>query len=226
MPNQVTPFDFNGINIRTMYLGDQPWFVVADIANALGYEHVPHALRILDDDEKGVHKVDTLGGSQKMAICNESGLYHLTLLSKKAEAKQFRKWVTSEVLPAIRRNGQYQAEWYTKRHAIASTSKVQSAILQEVRRAIGKATDAVHYMNEHKLINSLLTGEYKGLDREAMSIYEMDFLAHFEVRNAILIGMNTDYAKRKALLVEEAKEWKAKSNPRIDPTGKSQPLPL
>jgi prophage antirepressor-like protein len=227
VPNQITPFDFNGINIRTMYIGEQPWFVASDVCTALGYVNTSKAVADhLDEDERSHEQLDRSRMGSKSLIINESGLYSLVLSSRMPEAKRFKKWVTSEVLPAIRRNGQYQAEWYTKRHAIASTSKVQSAILQEVRKAIGKATEAVHYMNEHKLINSLLTGEYKGLDREIMSIYEMDFLAHFEVRNAILIGMNTDYAKRKALLIEEAKEWKAKNKPRIEPTGKSQPLPL
>ena len=224
--NSVIPFDFNGTNIRTVTKDEVTWFVIADIAQALGYDHVPHAIRILDDDEKEVHKVDTLGGKQKMSVCNESGLYHLTLLSKRPEAKQFRKWVTSEVLPAIRRNGQYQADWYNKRHAIASTSKVQSAILQQVRKAIGKATDAVHYMNEHKLVNSLLTGEYKGMDREGMTAYEFDFLAYFEVRNAILIGMGFEYKKRKEALIAESKTWKANNTPRIEPLNKTGLLAL
>lgn len=222
----VTPFDFHGTNIRTVTNDDVTWFVIADIAQALGYDHAPHAVRILDDDEKDVHKVDTLGGRQKMAVCNESGLYHLTLLSKRPEAKQFRKWVTSEVLPAIRRNGQYQADWYNKRHAIASTSKVQAAILQEVRKAIGKATDAVHYMNEHKLINSLLAGEYKGMDREKMTIYEMNFLAHFEIRNAILIGTGVDYKDRKAALITESKMWKLENKRLPEPMHRTESLQL
>ena len=101
-------------------------------------------------------------------------------------------------------------DWRKLRHAVASTSKVQSAILEQVRTAIGKATQAHHYMNEHKLINSLLTGEYKGLDREALSTYQLDFLAHFEVRNAILIGMGLTYEQRKGALKSEAMDWSTK----------------
>lgn len=224
--NMVVPFDFDGVDIRTFTRDDQPWFVVADIATALGYDHVPHALRILDDDEKGVHKVDTLGGRQQMAICNESGLYSLIIRSSKPEAKRFKKWVTSEVLPAIRRNGNYQADWYTKRHAIAATSKVLAVMLEEVRNAIGKVTKDHHYMNEHKLINSLLTGEYKGMDREGMSMYELDFLAHFEIRNTILIAQGMDYAKRKAILIDDAKAWKANNKPGIEPSHTTAMLPI
>lgn len=85
----------------------EPWFVAADVARVLGYDHTPHATRLLDDDEKGVHKVDTLGGTQEMTMVNESGLYHLVLMSKKPEAKKFRKWVTEEVMPSIRKTGSY-----------------------------------------------------------------------------------------------------------------------
>lgn len=224
--NSVIPFDFNGVNIRTYLRDDQPWFVVADISDALGYDKVSNAIRILDEDEKGAHIVSTLGGKQKMAVCNESGLYSLIIRSSKPEAKRFKKWVTSEVLPAIRRTGQYQATWYTKRHAIASTTKVQAGILQEVRKAIGKATDAVHYMNEHKLINSLLTGEYKGLDRESMTIHQMDFLAHFEIRNTILIGMGTEYPQRKEVLISEAKQWKLDNKPGMESVASASMLPI
>ena len=98
-------------------------------------------------------------------------------------------------------------DWMNKRHAIASSTKVQSAMLQEVRQQIGKATKDHHYMNEHKLINNLLTGEYKGLDRESLSTYQLDFLAHFELRNAVLLGMGLTYEQRKGALKAEAMTW-------------------
>lgn len=98
-------------------------------------------------------------------------------------------------------------DWRKLRAACASSSKVQSAMLQEVRQQIGKATAAHHHMNEHKLINSLLTGEYKGLDRENLSTYQLDFLAHFELRNAVLIGMGLTYEQRKGALKAEAMTW-------------------
>ena len=85
----------------------EPWFVAADVCRVLGYDHTPHATRLLDDDEKAVHKVDTLGGTQEMTMVNESGLYNLIFRSTKPEAKKFRKWVTEEVLPSIRKTGSY-----------------------------------------------------------------------------------------------------------------------
>nr|WP_256574802.1 Bro-N domain-containing protein [Pseudomonas sp. PA15(2017)] len=93
-----------------MLIDDQPWFVAADVAASLEYG-VPSALtRHLDDDEKGVSTVHTLGGAQEMLVINESGLYSAILRSRKAEAKRFKKWVTAEVLPAIRKHGRYHDE--------------------------------------------------------------------------------------------------------------------
>lgn len=105
--SQLTPFNFNQTAVRVINRNGEAWFIAKDVAAALGYSHVPHALRILDDDEKDVHIVDTRGGNQEMAIINESGVYALVLKSRKPEAKPFRKWVTSEVLPAIRKTGVY-----------------------------------------------------------------------------------------------------------------------
>lgn len=88
--------------IRALELDGQPWFVGKDVAQALGYSNVRDAInRHVDPEDKGVVKHDTPGGTQKMTIINESGLYSLVLSSKLPGAKQFKRWVTSEVLPSI-----------------------------------------------------------------------------------------------------------------------------
>lgn len=104
---QVIPFQFDAREVRTMLIDDQPWFVAADVCQALAVRNNRDALSRLDEDEKGVATTDTLGGSQAVGIINESGLYSLILTSRKTEAKRFKKWITAEVLPAIRRTGQY-----------------------------------------------------------------------------------------------------------------------
>ena len=104
---QVIPFQFEAQQVRTMLIDDQPWFVAADVCLALAVRNSRDALSRLDDDEKGVATTDTLGGSQAVGIVNESGLYSLVLTSRKAEAKRFKKWITAEVLPAIRKHGSY-----------------------------------------------------------------------------------------------------------------------
>lgn len=94
--------------IRALELDGQPWFVGKDVAQALGYSNVRDAInRHVDPEDKGVVKHDTPGGTQEMTIINESGLYSLVLSSKLPGAKQFKRWVTSEVLPSIRKSGGY-----------------------------------------------------------------------------------------------------------------------
>lgn len=102
-----TVFQFRSTEVRTLVLDGEGWFVASDVAKALGYRDARHMTRYLDDDEKGLRIVETLGGLQELSIINESGLYHAVLKSRKPEARPFRKWVTSEVLPAIRKTGQY-----------------------------------------------------------------------------------------------------------------------
>lgn len=94
--------------IRTVEIGGEPWFVGRDVATVLGYSNPRKAIGDhVDDEDKGVTKCDTLGGSQDLTIINESGLYSLILSSKLPNAKAFKRWVTSEVLPAIRKHGLY-----------------------------------------------------------------------------------------------------------------------
>ena len=100
-------FNFHAHAVRILDKDGELWFVASDVASALEYSHTPHMLRHLDDDEKGVQIVDTLGGAQEASTISESGLYSAILRSRKPEAKRFKKWVTSEVLPAIRKTGSY-----------------------------------------------------------------------------------------------------------------------
>ena len=90
-------------------LEGEPWFVAADVCRALGLGNSRQTLSYLDDDEKGVITSDTLGGKQEMSTINEPGLYSLILRSRKPEAKAFKRWITHEVIPAIRKTGGYIA---------------------------------------------------------------------------------------------------------------------
>ena len=98
-------------SVRTTTLGGQPYFVGKDVAGILGYSNTRKALiDHVDEEDKGVTKCDTLGGKQDLVIINESGLYSLILSSKMPNAKKFKRWVTSEVLPAIRKHGLYATD--------------------------------------------------------------------------------------------------------------------
>lgn len=94
--------------VRTVNKNGEPWFIAKDVCEILGYSNPRDAIiKHVDEEEKGVVKCDTLGGLQNLVSINESGLYSLIFGSKLKTAKQFRKWVTSEVLPSIRQNGGY-----------------------------------------------------------------------------------------------------------------------
>ena len=93
--------------IRVIMRCAEPWFVAKDACDCLEIVNASQACQTLDEDEKGIYKVYTLGGSQDMMLISESGLYTLVMRSNKPEAKVFRKWVTSEVLPSIRKTGGY-----------------------------------------------------------------------------------------------------------------------
>lgn len=109
--NEVEVFNFEANDVRTVVIENEAWFVGKDVAQALGYSNSRKALLDhVDDEDKGVTKSDTLGGNQNVTIINESGLYSLILKSKKPEAKKFKRWVTSEVLPAIRKHGAYMTD--------------------------------------------------------------------------------------------------------------------
>lgn len=144
----VTPFQFHTHTVRVVTRDGEPWFVAADVADALGYASAKDAARNLSESQKGRQIVPTLsadaagrgGGDQTVTIVNESGLYRLVLRSRKPEAIAFSDWVTGEVLPSIRKTGSYgkPAIDYTAARAQAA--------------AVGLAA-------EHALFTSLLAGE-------------------------------------------------------------------
>ena len=108
MTTSMIPFDFEGASIRVVLDAQgEPWFVADDIAKSLHYRMASDLTRSLDADEKGTQIVRTPSGDQEMLVINESGLYSAILKSRKPEAKRFKRWVTREVLPSIRKTGSY-----------------------------------------------------------------------------------------------------------------------
>lgn len=103
----VTPFHYQDSELRVIDRDGEPWFVLADLCKALGVANASNVSARLDDDMRGVHQMETLGGPQEMTVVNEAGMYEVILRSDKPEAKAFRRWVTTEVLPAIRKRGAY-----------------------------------------------------------------------------------------------------------------------
>lgn len=94
--------------VRIIEINNEPWFVASDIAKALGYRMASDMTRRIDDEDKGYTKMRTPGGEQNLSIINESGLYAGILCSSLPDAKKFKRWITSDVLPSIRKTGMYQ----------------------------------------------------------------------------------------------------------------------
>jgi prophage antirepressor-like protein len=110
--SEIVPFDYNGSEVRTLLIGGEPWFVAKDVCDRLEVRNASQALSYLDDDEKsqvdgGVISNDPRVQAGAYAIINEPGLYSLTLRSRKPGARAFKRWVTHEVLPALRKRGAY-----------------------------------------------------------------------------------------------------------------------
>ena len=111
MDNKLMTFENAAFGkIRTLTIDGEPWFVAADVCRALEIGNPSMTVERLDDDEKGISTIDTLGGKQRMTIINEPGLYSLVLSSRKPEAKAFKRWITHEVIPAIRKYGGYMTK--------------------------------------------------------------------------------------------------------------------
>ena len=112
MKNELKTFTNDNFgSIRGIEIDGEGWLVGRDVAKALGYKNISDALKKhVDEEDKGVAKCDTLGGIQEMTVINESGFYSLVLGSKLPNAKKFKKWVTSEVLPSIRKHGMYATD--------------------------------------------------------------------------------------------------------------------
>ena len=111
--NNITTFQFpltvgRTLNVRITDQNGDPWFIAKDVCEILGFDHAPSAIRALDEDERNTVRISHGNrGNPNATIINESGLYSLILKSRKPEAKRFKKWVTKDVLPSIRKHGGY-----------------------------------------------------------------------------------------------------------------------
>jgi prophage antirepressor-like protein len=140
--SNIQIFNYQSNEVRTVEMGGEPWFVLKDVCNILGISKYRDTAARLDADERGSVEVDTLGGTQQVIAVNESGLYHVILRSDKPEAAPFRKWVTSEVLPSIRKNGGYIAgqEQLTPQELMAKALLVANKTLAEREARISELT--------------------------------------------------------------------------------------
>lgn len=136
--------------VRTVLIENEPWFVAKDVCDALEISKHRDALTRLDDDERGSVEVDTLGGKQSMSSVNEYGLYNLVLGSRKPEARKFKRWITHEVIPAIRKTGSYSKQLSPLEilAAQANALVIQERKLKEIAERQEKSEKAIQGMRD------------------------------------------------------------------------------
>lgn len=135
----LTVFTYTEHEIRTLVIDGEPWFVAADVAQILGYRMASDMTRRLDEDEKGTHSVRTPGGEQLATIVSESGLYAAILGSKIPTARDFKRWITHDILPQIRRAGSYNSP--TAISFEEMTAQVISGLQERIEAAQARAKE-------------------------------------------------------------------------------------
>lgn len=151
MQNEVQVFNFKDNSVRTTVIGNEVWFVGKDIATALGYSQPSKAVREhLDVEDKGVSKLDTPGGKQDVVVINQSGVISLVLSSKLPEARKFKRWVTSEVIPSVLKHGSYQVKQLSPTEML----KLQNDSILEVSEKVDRVEDKVDTYIENQAVNA------------------------------------------------------------------------
>jgi len=159
----TTIFDYRSTRVRVNIRDGVPWFVAKDVCHILDIANYRDAVSRLDDDEKGVATTDTLGGPQALLWINEPGLYRLIFQSRKSEAKAFTRWVTHEVLPAIRTTGTYTIQ------SQASTSVLKEALRERLLANVQCVPDGYFTIGSVALNHFLvLIDKFQHLDGFAM----------------------------------------------------------
>lgn len=133
MSAEIIPFDFEEQAVRVVMRGEDPWFVAADVCRVLGILNTSDAVKRLDDDEVTLDQIE--GSHRETNLVSESGLYALVIRSDKPAAKRFRKWITAEVLPSLRKHGRYEMPGLTEpaRSFEEVTARDWLAMIREAR---------------------------------------------------------------------------------------------
>lgn len=184
--------------VRVSEIGGNPYFVGNDIATILGYKNTRDALlRHVDNEDKGVVKHDTLGGIQEITVINESGLYSLILSSKLPKAKEFKRWVTSEVLPSIRKSGGYiqNQENLTDNEIMAKALLVAQNVIKEKSKTLEVQRPKVLFAESVEASKtSILIGELaKILKQNGHEIGQNRLFEWLRVNNYLISRKGTDY---------------------------------
>jgi len=191
-----TIFTFENHKVRIVLIDGEPWFVAVDVCKALNLVNSRDSLRSLDDDEKGVGLTDTLGGKQNLSIISESGMYTLVLRCRDAVKPgtlphRFRKWVTSDVLPTIRKTGKFDAEKYVDVQALllSGGSKPTLPLTDDLNQALENKSFEMALesfrLSKQYLIRAIAYRCEYGAPRQLSSELASDIIAKATLGNAL-----------------------------------------
>ena len=183
-------------SVRTLVINSEPWFVGKDVALALGFKTPRDAIRThVFEEDKGVDSIVTPGGKQQMTIINESGLYALVFGSRLPTAMKFKRWVTSEVLPALRKTGQYQVKELSGQElmakALIEAQNVLAAKDKQIEQMKPKVVFADAVATSH---TSILVGELaKILKQNGIDMGQKRLFAWLREKGYLIKRQGTDY---------------------------------
>lgn len=199
VPGAAVTFTFPETNqtVRSLIVNDDPWWVARDVADILGLSNVHSSLALLDEDEKGVHSVETPGGVQELAIVNEPGLYSLMLRSRKPQAKAFKRWITHEVIPAIRKTGRYEAPAAEPPKEVkAAAGPLPYRDQAELLVILSPVLPEPYATATGKVIMARAMGEAPHLDPSETPLYASTFLAEMGHRPATVAKFQSPFGRR------------------------------
>lgn len=196
--NEVQLFNFESHEVRSLLINSEPWFVGRDVAEVLGYKKPENAIaNHVDDDDKTTTLIQGIGSNykSKTMIINESGLYCLVLSSKLPSAKKFKRWVTSEVLPALRKTGQYQVKELSGQElmakALIEAQNVLAAKDKQIEEMKPKVVFADAVATSH---TSILVGELaKILKQNGIDMGQKRLFAWLREKGYLIKRQGTDY---------------------------------
>jgi prophage antirepressor-like protein len=163
-------FTFEQKEVRTVVENNEVWFVAKDVCDVLELIDVSMTVKRLDEDEKDTKIICTLGGNQNMSVVNESGLYSLVLTSNKPQAKKFKKWITSEVIPSIRKTGSYSM-MSPEEMALQVISYLQNKVEEQKQKIEILAPKALVYDETMKIENLMTIREVSKLAKAGSGIF-------------------------------------------------------
>lgn len=196
--NEVQLFNFENHEVRSLVINSEPWFVGKDVASILGYKKPENAItNHVDDEDKTTTLIQGTGSNykSKTVIINESGLYSLVLSSKLPSAKKFKRWVTSEVLPALRKTGQYQVKELSGQELMAKALIEAQSVLAAKGKQIEEMKPKVVFADAVATSHtSILVGELaKILKQNGIDMGQKRLFAWLREKGYLIKRQGTDY---------------------------------